>query len=263
MALSASDVIKDFLYETVNNLQSVDFFNKMVQFDNDANSVATAESSYILAGPPVFHPTLKGRNIIEFLEPMGAVQQYALQEGKQIIPFAELGSKLKRRAMGSGQYSANLTRVLPRYSDLYYSLYSWLPVFLNNGARDKSIELDLALFPGENNSRHLISPESEFFGIPFGLLVITGSAGGDLVHVEYLERCYIGGGGYARSAGQPMVVDNVSIMVTRPVPFVDASGNSYINPETFKLAKRKTYTMAAPRDSANNSTTTTPKTANG
>jgi hypothetical protein len=258
---SASDIIKDFLYDTCNNLNDIDFFNKVVQFDNDANSVATAEASYVFSGPPVFKPEYKGRNIIDYLVPVGAVQQYSLQEGKQIIPFSELGSKLKRHAAGSGQYTANLTRVLPRYGNLYYSLYAWLPVFLSpNASRTQAAEIDLALFPGDNNSRHLISPESEFFGIPFGLLIITGSAGGDLVHVEYLERCYCQGGGYARAAGQPMVVDNASILVTRPVPFIysesgqDGSiGAPLLKPEVFKTAERSTFTLPAPDGNANGS----------
>lgn len=248
-----SEILQNFLYDTCTSLQSADFFNKVMQFDNNANDVATAEASFVLAGPPVLKSTIKGKPFIDYLEPMGAVQQYSLQEGKQIIPFAELGSKLKRRAMGSGQYSANLTRVLPRYGNLAYSLYSWLPVFASGGNRETPLKLDLALFPGETQTRHLTAMESEFFGIPFGLLVITGSAGGSLVHVEYLERCYIGGGGYARSAGNPMVVDNVSIIVTRPVPFTDADGNASLDPEKFKLAKRKEFTLPGPRGNANRS----------
>jgi hypothetical protein len=164
------------------------------------------------------------------------VQQYSLNEGKQIVPFSELGSKLKRYASGITQYSASLARVLTVHSNLDYSLYSWLPNFLKNeveGGGDGQILL--AIPPGANGQTQWVSKESEIYLIPFGLLCISGTAGGDVIHAEYLERCFIQGGGNAKAAGSPLIVDNVGIMVTRPVPFAAASGASLLD-KSYNLA---------------------------
>jgi hypothetical protein len=56
-----------------------------------------------------------------------------------------------------------------------------------------------------------------------------------VIHAEYLERCFIQGGGNAKAAGSPLIVDNVGIMVTRPVPFAAASGASLLD-KSYNLA---------------------------
>lgn len=244
---TVSQVVNNFLYDQVQDLTGIDFWNKVMQFDNDATSIASGEATFLFAVPPVFKPAylLGGKSvpISDLAVPIGGVQSYNLNEGKAVMPFPELGSRLKRVVTGSGQYSAGLGRVLALHSDLYYSCYSWVPVFMNNGAKNKDVELQLAMPPGVNGQRHFVTMESDIFGIPFGLLCISGTAGGDVIHVEVLERCYFQGGGGNRVAGQPLVTESVSIYVTRPVPFVDSEGNNMFN---FDIAKRKAYTLAAP-----------------
>ncbi len=234
MTIKLSEILNGYLYDFVKNLDDMDFFNKVVQFDDDPNNVATGEATFIFAGPPVLNPPTKfpgaGGDIKKYLKPIGAVQQYSLQVGKQIIPFNELGSCLKRHATGTGMYSASFARVLSRHSDIRYAFYSWLKDFvkLEHGGDDS---IELALLPGETASdrgRHFVGTESEIFRIPFGILCITGSAGGDAIHVEYLERCFYQGGGKAAVAGNTMIVPNASISVTRPVAFVDSNGSNLL-----------------------------------
>lgn len=249
---NASDVMKNFLYDTTKGLTDIDFWKNVIQFDNDATSIASGEATALYACPPVFKSSylIDGAtvSIMDLCIPIGGVQNYSLNESKQVIPFAELGSRIKRMVMGSTNYSASLSRLLTLHSDLYYSCYSWLPVFMAKGKRGVNLTLDLAQFPGVNGERHFVSMDSEIFSIPFGLLCITGSASGDVVHVEYLERCYIQGGGAARAAGNPMIIDGCSISVTRPVPFLNESGNNALEIET--LAKKNPYILKAPNIAA-------------
>lgn len=241
---TAAQVVNNFLYETTTSLTNIDFWERVMQYDNDATSIASGEATALWAGPPVFRPQgLNGIDFTKFLTPIGGVQNYNLNEGQQVIPFPELGSRIKRHVVGGGQYSASLGRVLVLHSDIGYSCYSWIPILLSGGSKTTDVELELALPPGVNGDRHFVTMESDIFGIPFGLLAVTGSANGDLIHCEYLERCYFASGGYARSAGQPMVVESVGITVTRPVAFVNSKGDNLFK---FDMATRRKYTLAAP-----------------
>jgi hypothetical protein len=239
-----SEILSGFLYDTTKSLVDVDFFNKVMQFDDDASNVASGEATFIFAGPPILRNTKYKQPITNYLRPVGAVQQYSLNEGKQIVPFPELGSKLKRYASGITQYSANLARVLTMHSNIDYALYSWLPSFMldHHGTTD----LKLAIAPGANKSQHWVSKESEIYLIPFGLLCISGTAGGEIIHAEYLERCFIQGGGNAKAAGSPLIVDNVGVLVTRPIAFTDATGKSLLT--TTSLAQKSLQTYQLPAD---------------
>jgi len=245
---TASQLMANFLYETTTGLNDIDFWNKTMQFDNDATSIASGEATAIYATPPVFK-SYASIDFSKFCVPIGGAQNYSLNEGMQTIPFPELGSVIKRTIIGSTNYSASISRLLTLHSDLYYSCYSWLPGFMHaitKGSVDntKDLILDLAQPPGESGHRHFVSMDSELLKLPFGLLCVTGSASGDVIHVEVLERCYIQGGGASRAAGNPMVIDGCSISVTRPVPFINSSGSS-----TFpikELSKKQAYTLKAP-----------------
>jgi hypothetical protein len=268
MAGNVSDILKGYLHKTVTRLVEADFFNRVVQFDEDPGNVASSDATFIFAGPPVLNPekgwaneVIKttggaivdpgGAGIYQFLRPIGAVQQFSLQQGRQVIPFTELGSRLKRQVVGSGQYSANLARVLSRSTNLKASLYSWLPKFMKLKQPSMSPELALAVTPSvvmDKKGRYWehfqwIGMESEIFNLPFGLLCITGTAGGNFVHAEYLERCYMPNYSKGVSAGSAMIVENASIMVTRPVAFTTLNNDSLI-PTELLLKKSASDTFA-------------------
>lgn len=269
MAGNVSDILKGYLHKTVTRLVEADFFNRVVQFDEDPGNVASSDATFIFAGPPVLNPEKGWTNavlttqdngqlvdygkagIYQYLRPIGAVQQFSLQQGRQVIPFTELGSRLKRQVVGSGQYSANLARVLTRSTNLKASLYSWLPLFMKQKVPSMPPELALAVTPSvvmDKKGRYWehfqwIGMESEIFNLPFGLLCITGTAGGNFVHAEYLERCYMPNYSKGVSAGSAMIVENASIMVTRPVAFVDSNNKSLI-PTELLLKKSATSTFA-------------------
>lgn len=270
MAGNVSDILKGYLHKTVKRLIDADFFNRVVEFDEDPGNVASSDATFIFAGPPVLNPEsgweankvlttqTNGQladygkaGIYQYLRPIGAVQQFSLQQGRQVIPFTELGSRLKRQVVGSGQYSANLARVLSRSTNLKASLYSWLPLFMKNIRPDMNQQLALAVTPSvvmDKKGRYWehfqwIGMESEIFNLPFGLLCITGTAGGNFVHAEYLERCYMPNYSKGVSAGSAMIVENASIMVTRPVAFTTSNNESLI-PTELLLKKSASDTFA-------------------
>jgi hypothetical protein len=269
MSIEISDVLGGFLYPIIKDMTEdgggLDFFNKNVQFSADANNVATSEATFVFSGPPVLRNDLE-EPFETYLEPLGAVQQYSLQQGGQIIPFTELGSKLKRHSRGAGQYTASLARVHTRHSDLKWALYAWLDRFVQD--HHQTDQLQLGLFPSASDttnnsdspdsalreasllSRQWVGLESEVFNLPFGLLCVTGSAGGNFIHVEYLEACYIQSSGRGVTAGNAMIVPNVNLVVTRPKAYATTDGESLLsnrNVESLKVLKDyNEYRLAAP-----------------
>lgn len=263
MPTDITEILGGFLYPIVKDMTSdgsgFDMFNKQVQFSADGNNFASSEATLIFSGPPVLNPATPLKSAFEtYLEPLGAVQQYSLQSGGNIVPFNELGSRLKRHARGTGQYSASLAGVHTRHSDMKWKVYGWLHKFLKDNFNDTA--LSLGYNPGYQTTdsetdpfsfgRQLVGLESELFSVPFGLLCITGSAGGKVVHIEYLEDCIIQGAGMGLTAGNPMVVPNLAIQLNRPVPFTTTSGETLLSGESLKslqnLKQTRNYNIGAP-----------------
>lgn len=237
MSIEIDDVISDYLWETVNDLYTMNMFQRAVQYYNNGGSMASAEATFILSGPPVLNPRTKLKKPFEnYLYPIGGLQSYSLQQGLSIMPFPELGSILKRHAMGSGNYGASLSRPDVKHSSMKYSLYAWLPKFLKDHNADYATneEILMGYFPaaqGKQNpnvnmsneifNKQWVGLDSDIFGVPFGLLCITGTSNGKVIHIEYLEGCYINSNGKSVSAGSPMIMPSMSLTVTRPVPYID------------------------------------------
>lgn len=238
MTKSVNELLQGFLYDTITDLTNMDCFNKVVQFDDDPNNVASGETTVILSGPPILRD-YKGTSIQDLLQPLGAVQQFSIQEGKQITVIRELGSKLARQAVGSGQYNVSMSRVLTKYGNIGYGLYAWLHPYMSKVLGETDPSITLSIDPGAQGTKHFVSPESEIFNIPFGLLCITGSGGGEVVNIQYLERCQYLGSGNSKTAGQSLIVENVNISVTRPVAFTLENGDARIPTLSLK-SKNKT-----------------------
>jgi len=228
------DLIKPFLYAASTALENLNFYEQVVESDDDPNNVASSEATFVFSGPPVlkrsyttyYAPDGTQKNnpyaaklLPSLLKPIGAVQQINVQAGKQIIPFRELGSKLLRQAAGSTQYSGSMSRVLTRQNNLKYAFYRWL----FEGLIGKDDKLNLARVPSDNN-KQFIGLESEVYNIPFGLLILVGSAGGKVIQAEYLEKCHIASDGSSKQVGNTLIVDNVQFTVSRSIPFVHNVG---------------------------------------
>ena len=203
-----------------------DFFNKVVQFDDDPNNVASAEATVLFAGPPVLGKVPPGfaGTFAGLLVPIGAVQGFQDSETPNITPFPEIGSRLKRYAVGMANYQVSMSKVLTYHSNLKHALYSWMARMPNGVAADTFL-----FKPGEGTgseapanqvagSTHFTGVESDLFRVPFGLMLATITAGGYVISKEYFEKCYVANAGKAVQAGQAMILENVAVTVTRKLP---------------------------------------------
>lgn len=224
---SINNSLKEFLYDVAGNegLKELDFFNKLMEYDDNPNDIASSEASYVFIGPPTLKQRNSSQSIVTYLTALGGIQQFSPSENRQVIPTGELGSKLKRVISGPTQYSLQLSRILTRHSNLKQALYRWLSK-LPGGDKD----IDMVRIPGSSKQAYFSGLESEIYGIPFGVLSVSCTANGTLIGADYLERCYIMNFGSPRQASNAMIIENASLYVTRVLPFMFYNkSDGYIN----------------------------------
>jgi hypothetical protein len=247
---SISELIRQVngLYDVTTDVNKVDPFNQTVQFEDDSNFVASADTSFIFSGPPVFK---KGATSLDawanYLVPIGAMQNFSDNEQNGVQPFGEIGSRLKRTSRGQANYQLSLSRVVTFHSNMRHALYAWIAKMFPN------TPIDFRVKPGDDSpsgqpgvsvpSTHFNSMESDLYGLPTGMLLVTVGAGGVLISKDYYERCHILTAGKALNAGGPIIQEGVQLFVTRKVPAVGLK----INMDTLnELAGQFTIVNPAP-----------------
>lgn len=239
------------LYDATTTASDYDFQNKVVQFDDDPNNVASGESTIIFSGPPVLakaiaithgtNATVNDPNGLGgILVPIGAVQGWQESETPNVVPFPEIGSRLKRYAVGMANYSVSMSRVITMHSNLRNALYAWIAFLAdNNAAGTGGPGLDFLMPPGQDTGAghsHLTTSESDLMRVPFGLMAVLMSAGGEAISYEYYEKCYIQNIGKSVAAGQPLIQENVSITATRKVPVNNFTISESANRKAFQIS---------------------------
>lgn len=212
-----SDLLKDLnaLYDVTRAHDDLNPWDKVVQFEDDANKVASGDTTIAFSGPPVFNRGTDAQTFASRLVPIGALQGFSDNSTNGVMPFAEIGSRLKRAARGQASYQISIQRVLSYHSNILHACYAWL------AKMDSAKSFDLRRLPGEGSrsgtqggqaSPHFTTFESELFGVPFGMLLATLSADGTVISQEYYERVYIMNHGKQVAAGQPMIQEGISMM---------------------------------------------------
>lgn len=241
--------LQKFLYDVATTAADTNFFKKVVEFNNDPNDTVSAEASLLL----VTRPTLKAfENIAtsatEFNSHMfllGGVMNFSPNESKQIVPIKEIGSARKRLVPGPTQYSASLSRLLTGHSNIKYALYQWL--FTINK------EMKLVRAPGPNNNSHFSGFESEIYKIPFGIINLKATAGGDVVGADFLERCFLNSVNIGQSAQSPVVAENISFMITRIIPIISGYVPKNVINDTLTTYKNQAIDIPSPNTQTQNS----------
>lgn len=245
------DALEGFLYRASSAFKNLNYMDKVVGKDTNANDIATAKASYIFATLPVllgegYKPIPNGTpleslpaslqktaaqasstdaskiNILQTLVPIGLCQSVNVQTGSQDISFGEIGSELDRDASGKKVSSAQITRVVSSHSDIKYAMYSGIAKFLAGNT------IFLLRRPGANGNAHFTGLYSDLYHLHFGLVVLTGNARGEFLKASFLEKCKIQNEGSGININQLMLFDNIAIKVGREIPLIDNQGDSMI-----------------------------------
>lgn len=177
---------------------------------------ATPDTTLLFAGPARF-TSLNGSDTSK-LTPIGLVDGVNYQQTPQLQRLFEIGSNRSFFTRGKTMSYITFSKMIADQKNLLLALMQNAYVGSNttNGtlasptAGDKEIAFNL---------------DSEYFGHPFGLMMVFKTRGGTTTEGEgkllaavYLEYCMFSNYNFNLSAQSPVIMDNISIEFDRTVP---------------------------------------------
>jgi hypothetical protein len=221
--------LNKFLYEAATEYTQMDFYRKLVEFQNDPNSAVSSQSSYILAAPPTLDGLLRNASNTNYTfdkicTPLGGISNFNSSEAKNLMPMGEIGSSLMRMAPTDAVYNLSLGRLFTSHSNLKSALFKW--VFTVAEATQGG-KIYMGRAPGVSGSPYFSGLDSELYGIPFGLIGVHCDAAGNFVGADFYEMCSMNSYGRGFQSQSVVIIDNASCYVCAVVPLVSSNGNTH------------------------------------
>ena len=196
----ATDVTKN-----LGNWESEDNYVEQAMESAMYNS-AHADDTLVLVGP-----ARKPKDPAQDLKAVGVLQNFSIQQGKQIVPHSAIGSARTFFQSSKVQVSGNIGRLFVNGKNLYRVLY-------NNAFNDDGtykLKDSKPLPHAGENSKFLANLDSSLFHIPFGLGVVYRDKAKNTLGGIYIELVVIPTWGSQINAGSPTIVENTSFMADR------------------------------------------------
>lgn len=218
MADATNDVLP---VQTTNGFStSYDYKNDYVStlaedgYERFSQFSASPDATALFAGPARF-TGLSGDASV--LLPIGLTDGLAMSSNPQLARLFEIGSNRSFFTRGKTIHSLQLGKMLADQQNILAALSSnaYRPAI-----NDAGMGAPGADSPNPNIKMNL---DSEFFGVPFGLLVLFKTRGGGdgtgkVLTALYLEYCMFSSYNFQINSQSPVIVENVAIEFDRPVP---------------------------------------------
>lgn len=177
---------------------------------------ATPDTTVLFAGPARF--TGLGGTTPTSLLPIGLVDNISFQADTGLMRLFEIGSNRSFFTRGKTTHALTLSKLLADQSNIADAL--------SKGAyRPSAMATDGMRAPGSTgpNPDIKMNMDSEYFAVPFGLLLLMKTRGGGdgygkALTALYLESCMFQNYSFAIASTQPVIAENVAIQYDRPVP---------------------------------------------
>jgi hypothetical protein len=174
---------------------------------------ASPDSTILLAGPARYTGLSGGA---ADLIPIGLVDNIAHQQNAQLMRLFEIGSNRSFFTRGKTAPTISMSKVLADQKNILAALSqaAYRPLMATNGQRS----------PGADGSNIMMNLDSEYFAVPFGLMLIMKSRGGGAdgygktLVATYLEYCMFEGYSFQVASQQPVIAENIQIQYDRCVP---------------------------------------------
>lgn len=194
--------------------------------DSSAYEAAHPDDTLVLAGPTRLTDadTSDSNNPNQVpLLPIGMVQQVTWSQQKPTQPMMAIGSGRSFFTSGKATTSWSMARLLMNGRNLLNVLYK--------SALAKGIKIAEFDDPAAaaNNSQFYTNLDSELYMMPFGLGMLFRNKAHDWVGAFYGEACVINSYSIGVSAGQSMILEQVSGVCDRilPMSLTAVSGKDY------------------------------------
>lgn len=174
---------------------------------------ASPDSTALFAGPARYTGLNNGA---ADLIPIGLVDNIAYQNGAQLMRLFEIGSNRSFFTRGKSAPVLSMSKVLADQSNILAAL--------SKAAYRPKMATDGQSAPGAEGSQIMMNLDSEFFAVPFGLLLVMKTRGGNAdgygkaLAALYLEYCMFEGYSFQIASQQPVIAENIQIQFDRPVP---------------------------------------------
>lgn len=198
----------DWKGEYVSGLQE-DGLERFSQFS------ATPDTTVIFAGPARY-TGLNGQ--IGSLLPIGLTDGIQYQSTPQLQRLFEIGSNRSFFTRGKSISSLSLSKMLADQNNILSALSqnAYRPL-LNDGT--------LATAPGAvtPNPNIMMNLDSEYFNVPFGIMLMFktrggGTGTGKILSCVYLEYCMFANYNFSIASQAPVIMENVAIEFDRTIP---------------------------------------------
>ena len=175
---------------------------------------ASPDATALFAGPARF-TGLSGDASV--LTPIGLTDGIGVNSSPQLAQLFEIGSNRSFFTRGKTTHSITMGKMLADQKNILAALsqQAYRPA-MNDGGQSA---------PGADspNPDIMMNLDSEYFAVPFGLLMLFktrggGDGSGKVLTAVYLEYCMFASYAFSVASGSPVIVENISIQFDRPVP---------------------------------------------
>lgn len=187
--------------------------------DNAAYEAAHPDDTLVLAGPPRKASLNGGTGItgggagIGSLLAIGMLQSVQFTQSKPTQPMMAIGSGRSFFVSGKAQTQWNIARLFVNGRNLLRVLY--------HNAIAAGVDVAKMDDPAasKKQGQYFINLDSELYYVPFGLAAFFRNKAHDVVGAFYCELAMINSYAIGMTAGQNMILENVSGMADRLMPY--------------------------------------------
>lgn len=197
----------DWKGEYVSNLAE-EGYERFSQFS------ATPDTTIMFAGPARF-TGLAGDT--GSLLPIGLTDGINYSSDAQLARLYEIGSNRAFFTRGKTAAAISFSKMLADQQNILKALTvnAYRPEMNTDGTKAPGAE--------SPNPDIMMNLDSEYFSVPFGLLLVFKTRGGGdgtgkILSAVYLEYCMFAGYNFNITATAPVIVEGISIQFDRPVP---------------------------------------------
>jgi len=176
---------------------------------------ASPDTTALFAGPARYTGLAgDGASLI----PIGLADGIGFQSQSGIQPLYEIGSNRTFFTRGKTTHSMTMGKMLADQRNILAALSAaaYRPLMATDGSKSPGAE--------SPNPDIMMKLDSEFFAVPFGLLMVFKTRGGGsdgygkALTALYLEYCMFANYGFNIASQSPVIQESVNLAFDRPVP---------------------------------------------